>query len=184
MLLQYGSKSSSSECLNNIATWAGMTMDLNEKMFCSALAVQKPLWPCVQEQLRLMENQQQKRSEATKQVPHKHFSTHGLPASSNLSSCIVTWSPLYLLFSSSLYHLNYFLYITGLNAYFSVLWVRTSFHLGWKWGVFCTASALANAPARLLRGMGGPHGERKSQAAASWLSCSGSFRAFLLNSAS
>lgn len=125
-----------------------------------------------------------KRSEATKQVPHKHFSTHGLPASSNLSSCIVTWSPLYLLFSSSLYHLNYFLYITGLNAYFSVLWVRTSFHLGWKWGVFCTASALANAPARLLRGMGGPHGERKSQAAASWLSCSGSFCAFLLNSAS
>lgn len=42
MFLQYGSKSSSSECLNTVATQVGMTVDLNEKMFCSALASQEP----------------------------------------------------------------------------------------------------------------------------------------------
>lgn len=42
MFLQYGSKSSSSECVSTIATQVGMTMDHNEKMFCSALAFQEP----------------------------------------------------------------------------------------------------------------------------------------------
>lgn len=61
MLLQYVNKSPSSECLSNFATLVGMTTDLNEKKFCSALALQHPPrcdcdpWPHVQDELWLVE---------------------------------------------------------------------------------------------------------------------------------
>ena len=61
MLLQYVNNSPSSECLSNIATLVGMTTDLNEKMFCSALALrQAPTrvcdpWLHVQDEQRLVE---------------------------------------------------------------------------------------------------------------------------------
>lgn len=57
MVLQYVNKSPSSEHLSNIATLVEMTMDLHEKKFCSAPALQQPPtldcdpWLCVPDEL-------------------------------------------------------------------------------------------------------------------------------------
>lgn len=101
MFLQYGSKSSSSECVNTIATQVGMTMDHNKKMFCSALAFQEPptckTVTIVQDQLSLvaLKISSKKGKASFKEKPAScKCSASVFPASNNRGSCSVAWSPL------------------------------------------------------------------------------------------